>query len=308
MKLVIYLIGYSKEGEAVLILVKADNVTRYSIVIDGYKVEEQNVVCDLLKSEGLTNISMFCWLHPDRDHSVGIEDYIPFINRDTRIVVGDGFSETKEKWEKGNETMYRFIEEEFNKMLSRKDRVEIRKVCKGMNLKKIKFTDVRTGIEYPFEVHTFAPSDYLNLRREMKGMNLINNDISLGLDIKVGSMSAVFCADVSNVIFHSITNEDFPELVDYIKIPHHASSSSDKVLNVFSNKAEVACTTVNTANKLPDNNIIDKYKRKAKRIFCTNDLLKEEQSTTYGVVKTTFHIDQRKEITNDLYGNAKEVV
>lgn len=233
LKLVIYTVGYSKEGESLLILIKADDVIRYSIVIDGYKVEDNNITCQLLEAEKMQQIDMFCWSHPDRDHSVGIEDYIPFMDRNTQIILGDGFEETLSRWKDSNAAMYEFIGSEFEKPLTRKDRIKIRTVCTGMNCKKIKFTDTRTGIEYPFELNAFAPDSYLNTRREFLEMRLLNNEISVGLDIKLGDLLAV---------------------------------------------------------------------------FCTNDLEKEEQDEMGGVIKTSFWIDNKREVSNFTFGNAKEVV
>lgn len=141
----------------------------------------------------------------------------------------------------------------------------------------------------------------------MKGMGLPNNFISVGLVIKIGEIIGVFGADVPDVVFNSLTGDDFPEYIDYVKIPHHGSKNSSSILKLFSKKAEVACTTVNVVNSLPDTVILDKYKEKANRVFCTNDLSINEQKNFRGLIKTTFSVADENEVLNNTYGNATEV-
>ena len=74
--LVIYTIGYEKEGESVIALIKTDGIVVFSMVIDGYKNKKHNASFDILENEKVANLDFFCWSHPDKDHSLGIEDYI----------------------------------------------------------------------------------------------------------------------------------------------------------------------------------------------------------------------------------------
>ena len=307
LQFIIYTIGYHKEGESIVVLVKSDDAVVYSVVIDSYE-EEKNITCELLIKEKVDHIDMLCWSHPDKDHSFGVSRFLDWIDERTLIVVGNGFYETREVWHKADEQMFLYIDSELNKDLRTIKRTIIRLAATGMTFKKSSFTDARTGNGYLFEISAFAPSDYQILRRNVKGMDLPNNFISVGLVIKIGEIMSVFGADVPDVVFNSLTGDDFPEYIDYIKIPHHGSKNSSSILRLFGKKAEVACTTVNVVNHLPDKSVLDGYKEKANRIFCTNDLSIDKQQNFWGLIKTTFDVADEKEVLNNTYGNAAEVL
>lgn len=308
LELIIYTIGYAIEGESLLILVKADDFVVYSIVVDGYKMEGRNITVELLQNLSIQRIDMFCWTHPDRDHSCGINEYIGYMDRNTRIILGDGFISTREKWQYANPIMYDFIEKELEKSLNKKDRIVIRPVHTGERCKELKFVHTRTGMEYLFEVHIFAPSGYLNFRRNIREMGLSNNENAVGFDIRFGNIVAAFCSDVPNVVLRSISDEDFPQNIDFIKIPHHCSRSSDYLLKMITEEVDVACCTANKANHLPDRCLLREYSKKANRIFCTNHIDVETQNDFYGMIRTSIHILHEELMDTCLYGNAVEVL
>ncbi|WP_277405515.1 hypothetical protein [Lacrimispora xylanisolvens] len=261
-----YTIGYSQEGESVLIILKMDEVAIYTIVIDSYN-HNNNITYTCLKKQEIQHIDLLCWTHPDKDHSIGLEDYMEFIDFNTTILVADGFSETKEIWEKANPQIYKLIEKELCKGMTCKNKIKIRKVCQGMVIKKISIVDARNSVEYPFEVSVFSPSDYQTLRRSMRTMKLQNNFMSVGIIVKVGTLVNIYSADTPNVIFNNFDIGEFPEMVDFIKIPHHCSLSSSAILKLIENKPKVACTTVNIMNHLPNKELLNQYKKKLKKYF-----------------------------------------
>ena len=307
LEMIVYTVGYKAEGESILILIRTDNINIvYTIVIDGYKVNGFNKTYELIKEKGITHIDILCWTHPDADHSLGLEDYIEFLDKKSTIIVGDGFYCTRDIWEKANNKMYKYIDGEYRKNLTTKNVVAIEEVCTKMNVKKIKFTDVRYNDEYIFEILAFAPKKFLNTRNLIFDRELKNNDISVGLFITIGEYSAVFCADIPDIIFNNLREDEFPEFVDFIKIPHHGSQYSTKVLKLYKNISEVACTTVKTSSNLPRKNVVDMYKKRTKKIYCTNDLDIEEQKEDCGVIETVFDVICG-DINSYTYGNAKEI-
>lgn len=309
LELVIYTVGYAKEGEAIVAIVKMDDVVSYTIAIDGYKVENRNIAFSILEYEKIENIDLLCWSHPDTDHSLGLEDYKKFISNRTKIVVGDGYSQTIQKWDDANPVMNKFIRDELMKDLKRKDRVIIKPVSTGMNLVNENYMNVKTAENFSLKIDAFAPNNYLNLRREIIGDDLIKNNISVGLTIHLGEAVAIFCADVPNVVFNQLNEFEFPTFVEYIKIPHHGSKSSNALLKKIQGQPLVACTTVNAKNSLPNKDILNAYKKMVKKIYCTNDLTKEEQLMEWGVHQTVIRIDAGElEEKSALYGHAKEVV
>ena len=307
LEMVVYTIGYNVEGESLLIILKTDNDSIvYTIVIDGYKIDGFNKTYELIKEKNIKHIDVLCWTHPDEDHSLGLEDYIEFLDRKSIIIVGDGFYCTKDIWAKANNDMYNYIDREYRKSLITKNKVAIEEVCTKMNVKKIKFTDARYNDEYIFEIMAFAPKKYINTRNLIFDRELKNNDISVGLFITIGEFSAVFCADIPDVIFNNLNEDEFPEYVDFIKIPHHGSQYSTKVLKLYKNIPKVACTTVKTSSHLPRKNVVDLYKKRSKEVYCTNDLAMKKQKEKCGVIKTVFDVISG-DINSYTYGNAKEI-
>lgn len=136
LQFIIYTVGYHKEGESVLILIKSDDAVVYSIVIDSYE-DERNITYELLSKEKIDHIDMLCWSHPDKDHSLGISRFLKWINEKTLIVVGSGFYDTFEIWNKADFLMCSYIISELDKDLKSKKRVVIRQATTGMIFKKI---------------------------------------------------------------------------------------------------------------------------------------------------------------------------
>ena len=67
LEMVVYTIGYSVEGESIIILIKRDDdFIEYTVVIDGYKVSSCNKTIDILEDNGIKSIDLLCWTHPDK--------------------------------------------------------------------------------------------------------------------------------------------------------------------------------------------------------------------------------------------------
>lgn len=307
LEMIVYTVGYSVQGESIIIFMKRDDIVEYTIVIDGYRVNSCNKTIDILNENNVKNINILCWTHPDEDHSVGLEDYIPYLNNNSDIIVGDGFSGIKNEWENANNTMYSFIIDNLNKRSYNKSKIWVRKACTGMKLEEFKFVNMFTSSEYQFQVCAFAPSDMHILHDQLEDVNTKKNAFSVGLYIIIGDYAAIFCADIPDNVFNNLRPKDIPPYIDYIKIPHHGSRRSLNLLKLFENNVEVACTTVKTGSHLPKKETIDLYKKRSKKLYCTNNLNIEEQEVEWGVIETRFRIDGGG-IINKEYGNARKVV
>lgn len=94
--------------------------------------------------------------------------------------------------------------------------------------------------------------------------------------------------------------------IDYIKIPHHCSKSSSEILKLIKNTPGVTCTTVFVANNLPNKELLKKYTKKVRKVYCTNNLEEEDHITDYGTILTRFNIVNTEDINTEVGGNAKE--
>ncbi len=80
------------------------------------------------------------------------------------------------------------------------------------------------------------------------------------------------------------------------------------MFTIFSNvrKLSNSVTTIYRSKKLPRESIIDKYKEKNGKVYCTSKLQKAENIEKYGIVKHTFDIINETVETENL-ANATEI-
>ena len=75
MKIAVYHIGYSSEGESsIFILYGEDKDIYYSMAIDCYEESQCNITDSILEEWGIAEkkLDMLIWTHPHDDHSAGL--------------------------------------------------------------------------------------------------------------------------------------------------------------------------------------------------------------------------------------------
>ena len=97
-------------------------------------------------------------------------------------------------------------------------------------------------------------------------------------------------------------------IIDYVKIPHHGSDGSKEMFNLLSNvnKVSNSVSTVYRTSRLPKKEILEMYKRKKGKVFCTGNLNREDNINNYGIIKHTFDIIN-KTVKTELIENANEL-
>ena len=311
LELEIYNVGYYQEGESIVLFIKTDGIVVFCLVIDGYRVNNVNLSKKILIGKNIETVNMFCWSHPDLDHSLGVDDFIPFLSEESSIILSYGYEKSIDKWENANIKMNQMICKELGKRLSIKKRIDVRTVHEGMSLYQQKFVDVRNSFEYKCDISVFSPFSRMILNRVVNNKDIENNIMSVGLCVKIGEKSIVLCSDVPDVVFNNLREDDFPEFVDYLKIPHHGSINGSIVIRKIKNTPDIASMTVFTNNNLPNSEVIKEYRKKVNQVFCTNDLSKNKQDTFFGIHKCIYRIDKvdnkSNMVSNYLYGNATEI-
>lgn len=155
-----------------------------------------------------------------------------------------------------------------------------------------------------FKIVSIAPNSTI-LRKNNFNTTFKKNDYSIGLIMTLGKFTMLLSGDIENRTIENMEYYYIPEVIDYIKTPHHASDTSDKLLNYINdNSCEIACTTVYRKGKinLPNKSIIDLYRAKAKNFYCAGDKSKDLISE-YGAIIMKCDI-LKKEISINLEGNA----
>lgn len=310
----INLIGYKDKGESIVFFLRADGKVTYTGLVDCYAEEAENVVLTLLENEKITHLDFVCWTHPHDDHTVGMDKIIsdfcdektlfwlpPFVSKDVEMcssVAQDIYT-----------TLFQILESK------KRSKMNVREASDAKILEKFECCGNVSINPYIFEIRSFAPDTTLLGSLKVRERFDMGNVYSVGLIINIGHFYVVLAGDVENRTIKCIPdfNFDIKDTIDYVKIPHHASSSSSYLIDKFNelgvSAPAVATTTVYRIHKLPDKKILKKYISWGSKteIYATGDIENAEyDKESSGIVKTTFDIIAQKEIPIEttLFGNA----
>lgn len=299
----IYVIGYSKRGESAVFLIKDGERVIYSIAIDSFKYKRCNKTKEILSNEGIKTLDVFCWSHPDIDHTFGIEDilnnYCNSIN--TRVIIPFAFSDpnfSNFKFNKRDKEYLDYLLQQ-NCLSSRYCITSGVPPFQFLRIDEFKLVDPLDYIKV--EIDTLSPhSSYINSL--ITSMNYIEkNQLSIVLNIRVNAYNFIFCSDIENDAIKLLREDNFEDPL-FLKIPHHGSATSDSLLDLLPNKKNnlVCCTTTYKQHNLPDNFVIQKYKSKCEQIDSTGSAINHD----FGIVEYSFNLFGTNECMIVYSGNA----
>lgn len=299
-----YVIGYRERGESIVVLFLEEGKVLYSIVIDSYKTKDgEFLTSKILQDNHVEHINILCWTHPDADHSVGIEEIFELYCDKKSLVYIPNYMNGKD-----NDPI------DYNK----DDQARIAKLfsINDRNHKCIKPVSANSGgrgdmIDFSFsdaqyeikiQIEVYAPhNDYL-VENIIAGKKIKKNDLSIFLILKVGPYMFDFCGDTENRTISHMDEIPFNEPL-FLKIPHHASGSSDKMLNRLKITSQsMSCTTTYYSQGLPQTDMLNRYKSKFQHLHSTG--LNKNDSFTYGVLEYVFDLFGSKEIHIIRHGSA----
>lgn len=307
LKIAIYLVGYNNIGESIVFIVKSDNTPVYSGVIDSYEQFEINKSMEILRENNIKHIDFLCWTHPDEDHSIGIDSLIEnFVNEQTKIFLPAHINGEEYEYNERIKNTFNMIND--NLKSRKKSKFIVRDVSDNMILEKFDFDRGVKGRE-EFKIMSVAPNSMI-LRTNEFNKAFKKNDYSIALIITLGTFTTLLLGDIENRTIESFEYYYMPKVIDYIKIPHHASKTSDKILEFLdkNNKSPIATTSTYKKGKidLPNLQIINSYRDYVKNIYCVGDSSKSNSMIKSGIIMVECNILKR-EITTKLYGNAYEI-
>lgn len=127
---------------------------------------------------------------------------------------------------------------------SKQKKYTVKGVVDNLNLEYRKFDGGARGI-YEFTIKSIA-SDSSILRRNDFKVSFTKNDYAIGIILNLGELNILFSGDIENRTITKMPDFYFLGYIDFIKVPHHCSSSSDKLLTIpdLEQKSEISCTTV----------------------------------------------------------------
>lgn len=280
-----YIIGYKNEGESILFFVRADGGISFSGLVDCYKLDDVDKVKDILQENEIEKLDFICWTHPDLDHSKGLVDIIKnYVSQKTNIWIPEGVDAQEITCSKDVKELFIQLKKcmidmdaEYNvySASDRKDMMGYNSICfqKGVDI-------------FPLEIISYAPNSKI-IRKQNYTDKFIKNDRSVFFVLALGSARIFLTGDVEDSTIEKIPSDFFEKHIHIMKIPHHGSDSSDKMLDLGWQVCDVACSTVYRKghSDLPLANIMKRYSEVSQYLLCTGKADRTKETEKYGIVK-----------------------
>lgn len=123
---------------------------------------------------------------------------------------------------------------------------------------------------FPLEIISYAPNSKI-IRKQNYTDKFIKNDRSVFFVLALGSARIFLTGDVEDSMIEKIPSNFFEKHIHIMKIPHHGSDSSGKMLDLGWQVCDVACSTVYRKghSDLPLANIMKRYSEVLQYLLCT---------------------------------------
>lgn len=297
-----YIIGYKNEGESILFFIRVDGGISFSGLVDCFQVDGVNKVKDILAENSICKLDFICWTHPDLDHSKGMKEILnEYVSAKTQIWIPEGVDVRDIKCSKEVKDLFSYLKEcvvkedaEFNvySASDQKDLLYYNSICfqRGMD-------------RYPLKLFSYTPNSKI-IRKQTYMDKFKKNDRSIFFVLGLGDVRIFLTGDIEDDTIERIPRGIFGEHIHIMKIPHHGSDSSVKMLELGWNECDIACSTVyRKGTNLPVESIMKQYSENAKHLLCTGKVDREKEKEQYGMVKIMTDVI-KNEYSINIEGNA----
>lgn len=303
--ILIYVVGYPNEGESIVFSVCDKGTAVVTIVTDCYVSDGYNHTIKVLEENHIDQIDAFVWTHPDRDHSIGIIDLITGFDseRKSKVFVPNSFNGNQdyEVCEESAEAIAFLMKEYDSNRNYDLNFVSLNKGETPRSLYRIKIIETSSGNEVEISLKFLSPNSALVERRNGKDKDFDLNDLSLVYVLDINGFNYLFTGDLINQSVQFIDADDLIN-TNFIKIPHHGSDSTNKLIGLLASNDlgnVVSVSTVFSPKSDPKPEILKAYQTFSTKVCCTGS-----GEHNYGCVKSTFDINGQLEMEPELFGNA----
>ncbi|MCH4895651.1 hypothetical protein E0494_02925 [Marinilabiliaceae bacterium JC040] len=288
----VFIIGYSTKGESIVVFVcnkLEDNVVLFSAVIDCFELGDINKTIEILKDNSIAELNLFCWTHPDEDHTLGILNVLnDFCSNNTKILLPEGVTGSPKdvlSYDTYQKSIFAKINENNTKRL-----YNVKSVSVG-DFRNIEYKKIikDSKAEIVIEVFSYTPNSSIIRRRIEENKCVVKNDYSIALLFDVGDISLFFSGDIEDQTIGQMSEEGFEEKIDLLKTPHHTSDSSGKLLDILDKGIIDTCTTTYKQNGLPKDIIVKKYMSLSNNFYSTG-YKTAHHTCNYGIIKYEYNI------------------
>lgn len=302
----INVIGYRTIGESSVLFIRCDSMIVFSAVIDCYIYQDLNKTIEILKENGVEKLDYLCWTHPDADHSEGMVDlFEKFVTNETIVNIPEN-SEANQEQCSGR--VIKLFEKLCDITKNNRGSHNIYTVSDVKDL--LAYCDdisfLYNNLRYSLKMKSIAPNSSV-LREKFIHDKFEKNDCSIVFIMEFGKLLFMFTGDVENETLNCMNSKNIPKDLFFLKIPHHGSKSSNALLKNL-NSVNIACSTSYKIGKsnLPEDEIIDDYKKICQKLFMTSSQDMKINNENYGIVQISVDILNTSFETR-LQGNALEV-
>lgn len=298
----VYTIGYDSKGESIYISIESnDKEFFYDILIDCYKTNKNRTMELLSKLKNEDRIDCICLTHYHDDHFTGLNEILDkYSKKNTLVLVPDVDCEESLSEEAVN-IRNRVAE------IVKNGRINYGTVQKISEPKSIVNDNlIIDNKKTEFGILAISPLSKITMRNiGRKPEDIEQNDYSISLLLTVDNLKFLFTGDIMNNTLINI-NERYN--INYLKIPHHGSKDSDRILEKISMDNDTVCVATNyKTSNLPDIELLNKYKHLTDEIYVFQKGTKDE----FGIVHTKYslNINNGNLIydTENLYNSSKYV-
>ena len=301
----IYTIGFPTKGESIVSLLKDGTQVKYAFCVDAYYPDGSNGLEQIAKITGVTKINRFIWTHPDEDHSVGINRLLDRFdsNHEADIILPAGIHKGLRLCESAKESMD-YIRKYYN---YNREYTKVKSVIYNPD-----FDCPRTSLVVKEQISDnivvcsftiFAPHGAVVNRFDFVASPYFN-DISVSFEFKCNSFGFLYTGDMMNKTIELLDDYEFHN-TQFVKIPHHGSKSSGKLIRKLKEQDGIHALSVSTVNgndKLPEEDILKGYMDVSEKVYVTGPGAEE-----YGIVKMDYCLYDASRCV-DCKGNVMEYV
>lgn len=289
----VYIIGYKNEGESIVI----NLANKFFGVLDSYKTANHFITKDLLESFNNPKLNFLCWTHTDTDHTLGLSDLLrDYVDKKTLFFLPEGFQA------KEIHAMYSpYVSSEYQDIANYADKnISVSNYISAHQSVSETFSTLYSSSRFKLNINLeyYTPLSkivkklttkaYDNYFKRNEYKNNKPNYFSTVLKISITHPEIVpiticLTSDLDNYVIKRMDSEQAEECFGenlIIKIPHHGSRNSIKLLDHIK-QFGYAATTSYSSSKLPNIDVIDRYKTISKNISFTA----KDQTHDYGIIQ-----------------------
>lgn len=284
--------------------IRADGGVSFSGLVDCYRSKDIDIVSSILRESGVNKLNFICWTHPDLDHSKGLKEMIKqYSSSETNIWIPEGVDAKEISCSEEVKNLFAYL-----KQCARSMETELN-VYSVSDKKDLTYYDslcFQKGIDaFPLNLISYTPNSKI-MRKQNYLDKFIRNDRSIFFVLSLGQVRIWLTGDIEDATIEQIPKEFFAEHIHILKIPHHGSGTSTKIMELGWTDCDVACSTVYRKGRshLPDEKVMAQYKKLAENLYCTGNEDRHKEKQEYGMVKVVTNVLDNS-YTTVVQGNAE---